>query len=149
MNDFNRGDIIFVENPMQIPHGPVLAGNHLAVVIQNNTGNEHLNNLIIAYIISRLKVLVLPTHVVLRRYRGPRKVSIVQTEQLATIDKEDVISVINHLAEAGMGRVDRAIIISLRLKVALNFTIGLLVFLRIGCDQMDEFYAICCKWHGG
>ena len=49
MSDFNRGDIVFVENPMQTPHGHVVAGNHPAVVIQNDAGNEHSNNLIIAY----------------------------------------------------------------------------------------------------
>lgn len=43
MSDFNRGDIVFVENPMQTPHGHVVAGNHPAVVIQNDAGNEHFN----------------------------------------------------------------------------------------------------------
>lgn len=117
MCDFSRGDIVFVENPMQTPHGYVVAGNHPAVVIQNDAGNEHSNNLIIAYITSQLKRLELPTHVVLQWYRGLKKVSVVQTEQLATIDKGDVISVIDHLTDADMARVDRAIIASLGLEV--------------------------------
>ena len=49
MCDFSRGDIVFVKNPMQTPHGHVVAGNHPTVVIQNDAGNEHSNNLIIAY----------------------------------------------------------------------------------------------------
>lgn len=102
MSDFNRGDIVFVENPMQTPHGHVVAGNHPAVVIQNDAGNEHSNNLIIAYITSQLKRLELPTHVVLQWYGGLKKVSVVQTEQLATIDKGDVISVIDHLTDPQM-----------------------------------------------
>ena len=125
MSDFNRGDIVFVENPMQTPHGHVVAGNHPAVVIQNDAGNEHSNNLIIAYITSQLKRLELPTHVVLQWYGGfilieaiLMKVSVVQTEQLATIDKGDVISVIDHLTDADMARVDRAIIASLGLEVS-------------------------------
>ena len=118
MCDFSRGDIVFVENPMQTPHGHVVAGNHPAIVIQNDAGNEHSNNLIIAYITSQLKRLELPTHVVLQWYGGLKKVSVVQTEQLATIDKGDVISVIDHLTDADMTRVDRAIIASLGLEVS-------------------------------
>ena len=84
MSDFNRGDIVFVENPMQVPHG-------------------HLE---------------LPTHVVLKWYGGLKKVSVVQTEQLATIDKGDVISVIAHLTDADMARVDQALMASLGLEVS-------------------------------
>ena len=72
----------------------------------------------IAYITSQLKRLELPTHVVLQWYGGLKKVSVVQTEQLATIDKGDVISVIDHLTDADMARVDRAIIASLGLEVS-------------------------------
>ena len=70
MSDFNRGDIVFVENPMQTPHGHVVAGNHPAVVIQNDAGNEHSNNLIIANITSQLKRVKVPTYVVLQWYGG-------------------------------------------------------------------------------
>ena len=48
--DIVRGDIIFVENPLQEWHGHVICGNHPAVVIQNDIGNEHSDNLIVAYI---------------------------------------------------------------------------------------------------
>lgn len=87
-------------------------------MIQNDAGNEHSNNLIIAYITSQLKRLELPTHVVLQWYGGLKKVSVVQTEQLTTIDKGDVLSVIDHLTDADMARVDRAIIASLGLEVS-------------------------------
>ena len=55
---------------------------------------------------------------VLQWYSGPKKVSVAQTEQLATIDKSDVLSVIDHLTGADMARVDRAIIASLGLEVS-------------------------------
>ena len=42
----------------------------------------------------------------------------VQAEQLATIDKGDVISVIDHLTDADVARVDKAIIASLGLEVS-------------------------------
>ena len=53
-----------------------------------------------------MKRLEMPTHIVLQHYEGLRKVSVVHTEQIATIDKGDVISVIDHLTEADMARVD-------------------------------------------
>ncbi|MDD3238536.1 MAG: type II toxin-antitoxin system PemK/MazF family toxin [Lachnospira sp.] len=115
MNDveIKRGDIVFVDNPQQTPHGNVVCGNHPAVVIQNDAGNEHSNNLIVAYLTSQLKRLELPTHVVIQWYQGLKKVSVVQAEQLATISKEDVISVIDHLRMEDMVRVDKALVASL------------------------------------
>lgn len=117
MSEFKRGDIIFVENPYKKPHGHVVSGNRPAIVIQNQMGNDHSCNLIIAYVTSQVKRMELPTHVVLQWYSGLRKVSMVQTEQIATIDKGDVISVIDHLTDADMQRVDQAIIASLGLEV--------------------------------
>ena len=117
MSEFLRGDIVFVENPIQTPHGHVVAGNHPAVVIQNNVGNEHSGNLIVAYLSSQLKKLELPTHVVLQHYAGLRKVSVLQAEQLATIDKGDVISIVDHLTDNDMARVDQALAASLGLGV--------------------------------
>lgn len=115
--DIKRGDIVFVENPYQKPHGHVVCGNHPAVVIQNDVGNEHSSNIIVAYITSSLKRLEMPTHIVIQHYEGLRKVSVVQAEQLATLDKGDVISVIDHLTEADMARVDIALMASLGLGV--------------------------------
>ena len=86
--------------------------------ITGTTAREGSNNLIIAYITSQLKRLELPTHVVLQWYGGLKKVSVVQTEQLATIDKGDVISVIDHLTDADMARVDQALLASLGLEVS-------------------------------
>ena len=118
MGDFKRGDIVFVDNPIKKPHGHVVCGNHPAVVIQNQAGNDHSGNLIVAYLTSQLKKLELPTHIVLQHYSGLRKVSVLQAEQLATIDKCDVISVTDHLTDADMARVDQALLASLGLEVS-------------------------------
>lgn len=116
--DVKRGDIVFVENPYKKPHGHLICGNHPAVVIQNNMGNEHSCNVIVAYITSSLKRLEMPTHIVIQHYEGLRKVSVVQTEQIVTLDKGDIISVIDHLTEADMARVDTALKASLGLEVS-------------------------------
>ena len=54
----------------------------------------------------------------LQHYSGLRKVSVLQAEQLATIDKGDVISVIDHLSDADMARVNQALKVSLELVTA-------------------------------
>ena len=113
---FKRGDIVYVENPLQENHGHVSCGNHQAVVIQNDIGNEHSSNLIVAYLTSQMKRLELPTHVVLQHYEGLRT-SMLQAEQLATIDKMDVTAYINHLRPEDVVRVDKALISSLGLEV--------------------------------
>lgn len=115
--DFRRGDIIFVENPLKEWHGHVACGNHPAVIIQNDLGNEHSGNLIVAYITSQLKRMEMRTHCILQWYPGLKKVSMVQAEQIATIAKDDVISVIDHLTDEDMKRVDRALAASLGLEV--------------------------------
>ena len=73
---------------------------------------------IVAFITSSMKRLEMPTHIVIQHYDGLRKVSVVQAEQLATIDKGDVISVIDHLSDADMARVDQALKVSLELVTA-------------------------------
>lgn len=113
MHEFTRGDIIFVENPLQDPHGHIVCGNHPAVVVQNQAGNLYSGNLIVAYLTSQLKKLNMPTHVVLQWYPGLKKTSVVQTEQLATIAKDDVLCIVDHLTEEDMIRVDKALMASL------------------------------------
>lgn len=115
--EFRRGDIIFVENPFKEYHGSVVGGNRPAVIIQNDMGNEHSENLIIAYLTSQLKRMEMKTHCILQWYSGLKKVSMVTTEQIATIAKDDVISVIDHLTDEDMKRVDRALAASLGLEV--------------------------------
>lgn len=112
---YQRGDIVLVDNPYTEAHGHVIYGNHPAVVIQNNAGNEHSDNLIVVYLSSKLKKLHLPTHVVLQWYEGLRKTSVVQAEQIATVSKADVISLMDHLRPEDMARVDKAVAISLAL----------------------------------
>lgn len=117
MEEITRGSIIFVENPLQENHGNVCVRNHPAVVIQNNLGNEHSSNLIIAYVTSQLKRMEMKTHVVLQWYSGLKKVSMVQTEQIATISRDtDVLAVVDHLTEEDMKRVDKALLASLGLE---------------------------------
>lgn len=117
ITDYRRGDIIFVENPnMDEKHkNHVVHGNHPAVIVQNQMGNEHSPNLIIAYLTSKIKRLEMKTHVLITWYDG-LKPSIIQTEHLATIDKNMVLGLITHLRNEDMIRLDHALMASLGLE---------------------------------
>ena len=114
-NEIRRGDIVFVaDNQQHSPHEFIIYGNHPAVVVQNNVGNAYSQNLVVAFVTSSLKRLDIPTHFVLEGYNGLRKKeSMVETEQLRTISKNDVIAVFDHLKEEDMVKLNAALIHSL------------------------------------
>ena len=117
VKEIKRGDIIMVDNSSyKEPHGSLIYGIHPAIVIQNDSGNKYSNNLIVVFASSKLKRLDLPTHVLLQWYEGLKKPTVVQAEQIATISKDDVMSIVDHLREEDMKRVEQAIITSLELK---------------------------------
>jgi len=87
MEEFIRGDIIFVENPIQEKHGHVTAENHPVVIVQNQAGNTFSDNLIIAYLTSQLKRLEMPTHVVLQWYPGLKKTQLFRQNSLRRFQK--------------------------------------------------------------
>lgn len=112
---FERGDVVFVGDSNGLTHGHVIRGNHPAVVIQNDRANSSSPNIVVAFITSQMKRLDLPTHIVLQHYDN-LKPCVVLTEQLATVDKADVLSYMDHLRDEDMVRVNRAIAESLQLK---------------------------------
>lgn len=67
ITEFKRGDIVFVENANSNAEEDthVVRGNHPAVIIQNQMGNDHSPTLIVAYLSSQLKRVEMKTHVLL------------------------------------------------------------------------------------
>ena len=121
ITEFKRGDIVFVENVNSTAEEDthVVRGNHPAVIIQNQMGNDHSPTLIVAYLSSQLKRVEMKTHVLLTWY-DELKPSMIQTEQLATIDKRAVLGYITHLREEDMVRLDRALLASLGMDIYLE-----------------------------
>ena len=115
MNELTRGTVVFVKNNQN--NGHVLQGNHPAVIIQNDIGNKYSPTVIVCYLSSQLKRLELKTHVLLQHYDN-MKVSVAQAEQLATIDKSDIMSVVTKLRPEDLIRIDTAVRVSLGLEVA-------------------------------
>ena len=96
---YRRGDIYLANlNPFK---GSEQGGKRPVVVLQNNIGNRHSSTLIIAPITSRVeKNTGQPTHVNIGRIGYNHVLSVVQLEQIRTIDKQRVIRY--------FGRIDRS-----------------------------------------
>ena len=110
---FQRGDIFFTR--FDNATGSEQSGNRPAVVLQNDVGNFYSPTLIVATLTSKTaKKYTQPTHCLLVNdfLSVP---SIVQAEQIFTIDKSRALKYLGHLTPEEMRRVDDAVRISLAL----------------------------------
>ena len=111
---FQRGDIFFTRFDNAI--GSEQSGNRPAVVLQNDVGNFYSPTLIVATLTSKAaKKYTQPTHRLLVNdfLSVP---SVVQAEQIFTVDKSRVLKSLGHLTPEEMSRVDDAV----RASLALN-----------------------------
>ena len=113
--NFTRGTVVFVSN--MNAEGHVISGNHPAVVIQNDIGNKYSPTVIVCFMTSQIKRLDLKTHVVIQHYDGLRP-SVVLAEQMATVDKNNILAVMAKLRPEDMVRVETAVRVSLGLEEA-------------------------------
>lgn len=111
---FQRGDIFFTRFDNAI--GSEQSGNRPAVVLQNDVGNFYSPTLIVATLTSKAaKKHTQPTHCLLVN-EFLSVPSIVQAEQIFTVDKSRVLKFLGHLTPEEMSRVDDAV----RASLALN-----------------------------
>ena len=109
---YSRGDIYYANMEPHI--GSEQGGERPVVVLQNETGNKHSPTLIIATLTSRVdKKRHLPTHVLLDHNPGLKVPSIVQLEQIFTIDKRRVQRFAGQASEDEMNQIEMAIKVSL------------------------------------
>ncbi len=109
---YSRGDIYYANMEPHI--GSEQGGERPVVVLQNETGNKHSPTLIIATLTSRVdKKRHLPTHVLLDHNPGLKVPSIVQLEQIFTIDKRRVQRFAGQASEEEMKQIEMAVRISL------------------------------------
>ena len=110
---FQRGDIFFTH--FGASTGSEQCGDRPAVILQNDVGNYHSPTLIVATMTSKAEKKVnQPTHCLLEN-AGLNMPSVVQAEQIFTIDKSRVLKFLGHLTPEEMRRVDDAVRISLAL----------------------------------
>ena len=114
-----RGDIYYANME---PHvGSEQGGEQPVVVLQNDMGNKHSSTLIIATLTSKVdKKLNLPTHVLLDQNPGLKVPSIVQLEQIFTIDKRRVQRFAGQTSSEEMDRIEAALKISLGMNLSSN-----------------------------
>ena len=114
-----RGDIYYANME---PHvGSEQGGERPVVVQQNDMGNKHSSTLIIATLTSKVdKKLNLPTHVLLDQNPGLKVPSIVQLEQIFTIDKRRVQRFAGQTSSEEMDRIEAALKISLGMNLSSN-----------------------------
>ena len=108
---FRRGDIYLANlNPFR---GSEQGGTRPVLVLQNNAGNFFSPTLIVAPITTRLHKLSLPTHHLLGKEGGLYHDSMVELEQLRTIDKSRVTAYIGRLGKKTMEEIEEAVLKSL------------------------------------
>jgi mRNA-degrading endonuclease toxin of MazEF toxin-antitoxin module len=107
-----RGDVVVVQFPCTTGGR---GKNRPALVIQNDSNNQRLQNTIIAMISGNTRLAgVEPTQVLIDpatpngRPSGLQFVSSVKTENLFTLDQHDIIRTIGHLPDVLMQQVDQA-----------------------------------------
>ena len=104
---YRRGDIYIANlNPFR---GSEQGGTRPVLVLQNNDGNLYCPTLIIAPLSSKLKKPNLPTHYLLKKGRGLFTDSIVELEQIKTIDKSRVQRYVGKITPEQMSGVEEAI----------------------------------------
>lgn len=116
---YSRGDIYYANME---PHvGSEQGGERPVVVLQNDKGNKHSSTIIIATLTSKVdKKLNLPTHVLLDQNSGLKVPSVVQLEQIFTIDKRRVQRFAGQASSEEMERIETALKISLGMNLSSN-----------------------------
>lgn len=113
-----RNSIVFVRNPFPDSAGShIMQGDHYAVVCQNNMGNRYSDSVIICYITSKVKRLDIRTNVPIQWYAGlDYKPAMIKCGQIMTIDRDDIIEVVDTLRPEDEIRFNQGLKVSLDLK---------------------------------
>ena len=112
---YRRGDIYIANlNPFK---GSEQGGTRPVLVLQNNDGNYFCPTLIVAPLSSKLKKPNLPTHFLLKKGRGLMTDSIVELEQIKTIDKCRIKRYVGKITRTQMSGVEDAIRESLGMEI--------------------------------
>lgn len=110
-----RGDIFYAELTPSI--GSEQNGCRPVLIIQNNTGNKYSKTVIAAIITSKIiSKNKMPTHCLIKAQQGLGQDSLVLLEQIRTIDKSRLKEYIGTLNIEAMGKIDKALAVSVGLK---------------------------------
>ena len=109
-----RGDIYYADMEPHI--GSEQGSTRPVMVLQNDVGNRYAPTLIVATVTSRTeKKRYQPTHVLIAHNTAFEKPSVVQLEQIFTIDKSRVQRFLGRLTQAEMQEIEKGVVSSLDL----------------------------------
>jgi mRNA interferase MazF len=114
MQEIKRGQIYYCDfNPTV---GSEQGGYRPCLVIQNNMGNRYSPTTIVAIITTRKTKANLPTHIWLNAECGLPKESMVECEQIRTIDKKRLKEFCGTVSQEVMKEIDLGLKISFALR---------------------------------
>ena len=109
--NYRRGDIYLADLNTYV--GSEQGGTRPVLVLQNNDGNFYCPTLIVAPMTTQLKKLNQPTHFLIKHNRALAAPSMVEFEQIKTIDKSRVMSYLGKLTREQLAQVDDYLKVSL------------------------------------
>lgn len=111
---YRRGDVYLANLDPYI--GSEQGGTRPVVVLQNDVGNRYAPTLIVATVTSRTeKKKYQPTHVLIAHNTAFEKPSVVQLEQIFTIDKSRIQRFLGQTTRNEMRRIEEALMNSLEI----------------------------------
>ena len=111
---YRRGDVYLANLDPYI--GSEQGGTRPVVVLQNDVGNRYAPTLIVATVTSRTeKKRYQPTHVLIAHNTAFEKPSVVQLEQIFTIDKSRIQRFLGQTTRNEMRRIEEALLNSLEI----------------------------------
>jgi mRNA interferase MazF len=110
MNSFpKRGEIWLVEFEPKV--GSEQGGTRLALILQNDIGNQYSNVTIVAAMTTNLRKM--PVHILLEKKDGVERDCMLMLEQIHTIDKKRLVKKLGDIAESKFSEILEAIMYSL------------------------------------
>lgn len=116
-NPIKRNSIVFIRNPFNgSRNSHIMQGDHYAVVCQNDMGNAYSNSVIVCYITSKVKRLDIRANVPIHHYAGlDYRPAMIKCGQIMTLDRDDIIDVVDTLRPEDEIRFNQGIKASLAL----------------------------------
>ena len=112
---YRRGDIYFADLDPVV--GSEQGGTRPVIVIQNDTGNKYSPTLIVATVTTKIrKKENMPTQFLIKDNPAFREASVVQLEQLRTIDKSRIDDYLGKVTPREMAAIEKALSISLAME---------------------------------
>ena len=112
--DIKRGQIYYADLSPIV--GSEQGGHRPVLIIQNDMGNRYAPTVIAAIITTRKTKANLPTHIWLNAECGLPRESMVECEQVRTLDKRRLKEFMGQVSEEVMEEIDKGLKISFALK---------------------------------